>query len=519
MIPYRLLRFPSGALVLGLAVSLAALAISCRRSQVTDAHAKLEAAHAEVATELPRHAMTLWNATTELFLEHPTLLAGQATGNWAIHLTRLADFRPVTEGVLTVRFLASDREVASFMLDAPARAGIFLLDPVVAEPGSFRVELSLSSSNLASVHNLPAVTVFADAAAVPVEAEAETAGGIGFLKEQQWATAFSVAEVREEELARAVPAPGEVRARDGALAEVSAPVTGLARAEDNRGAPSVGERVRAGQVLVVLAPVSGEGGFARSRAELARLEREAARTRRLVDAGAVADRRLEEVERELAVARAELAALGVTPETGATEPGDFRYSVRAPISGVIAERAFVPGRRVEAGTSLFTVVDPSVVWLQVHLPPEEAGHLSAAGPLPFHLEGSDEHLVARRLVAVGSVLDPATRTVPALFEVENSSEALRIGQYVRLFVPIGSGQRGLTIPTRAILDESGQPVAFVQREGESFERRRLRLGASDGPDTLVLDGLRAGDRVVVDGAYQVRLASLSTTAFSGGHNH
>ena len=62
-------------------------------------------------------------------------------------------------------------------------------------------------------------------------------------------------------------------------------------------------------------------------------------------------------------------------------------------------------------------------------------------------------------------------------------------------------------------------MAYVQTGGETFVRRALTLGARDGTRTRVLAGLNLGERVVTEGAYQVRLASLSGGDFAGGHSH
>jgi membrane fusion protein, heavy metal efflux system len=63
------------------------------------------------------------------------------------------------------------------------------------------------------------------------------------------------------------------------------------------------------------------------------------------------------------------------------------------------------------------------------------------------------------------------------------------------------------------------PVVYVQTEGESFEKRNPRLGASDGVFTRVLSGIEAGERVVTEGAAFIRLASLATTEMGHGHVH
>jgi membrane fusion protein, heavy metal efflux system len=463
--------------------------------------------------EHPEVVVTQWNDSTELFLEYPHLVAGEATGNWAIHLTDMKTFKPITEGALAVRFLQGGREVRRFTLDAPARDGIYLLDPVIEQAGTYEVQLALSGPQATSLHVLPEVRVWADAGELP-HGEEEEDGGIAFLKEQQWVIPFAVEPAREQAVQRAVVAPGEIVARDGSLAQVSAPVSGIAAAVPNRAAPSVGEPVRAGQVLAVLNPTAGEGGYARSRGELERLEREAARAERLHAAGAIPERRLEEARHDLEIARAEMRAIG-----GGGADGDFRLRVTAPISGVIAQRSFVPGGRVEAGEPLFVVVDASTVWLRVQLPAATASALVREPTPTFTIEGIDRSFETGRLVSVGSVLDPQTRTVPAVVEAPNPGGMLRIGQFARATVPVGGTVTGVAIPNSAIVDDNGTPVAYVQTGGESFERRVLTLAERDATRTVVSAGIRPGEMVVTTGAYQVRLASLSGGDFAGGHSH
>jgi multidrug efflux pump subunit AcrA (membrane-fusion protein) len=85
---------------------------------------------------------------------------------------------------------------------------------------------------------------------------------------------------------------------------------------------------------------------------------------------------------------------------------------------------------------------------------------------------------------------------------------------------LGDPVAGLAVPSSAIRDEDGLFVAYVQIGGETFERRAVRIGPSDGEWTLVESGIRPGERVVTLGAYQVKLASLNTSELSDhGHVH
>lgn len=465
-----------------------------------------------VETEHPSVVVTQWNDSTELFLEYPQPVVNEALGNWAIHLSSMKDFKPVTSGTLTVTFLRGGSAAQSFTLEAPARDGIFLLDPVIENPGDYQVQLSLSSPQVTSTHEVP-VTVWTSAEEIPVEEEAESTAAISFLKEQQWKIDWAIEPAVEQPVARSVAAPAEIVPRDGALVQVSAPTSGIALAASNEGSPSAGQAVSSGQVLAVLAPTAGEGGYARARGELERLQRDVARDERLFAAGAIPERRLLDARQQLEIAQAEIAAMGGGADA------DFRLRVRAPISGVIAERSFVPGGRVEAGQPLFTVVNPSAVWLKIQMPAGSASSLTRESQAIFTVEGTSRTFTSGRLISVGSVVDPQTRTVSVTYEVDNAGGLIQVGQFARASVPIGGTVTGVAIPTDAILDDNGTPVAFVQVGGESFERRVLTLGENDGLRTAILDGIRPGEMVVTRGGYQVRLASLSPEGFSGGHAH
>ena len=462
--------------------------------------------------ELGAVVVTQWVDGTELFLEYPFLVAGQQTGNWAIHLTDRDDFQPIRSGTVTVRFTMDGAAAETFTVDAPLRDGIFLLDPVIQRAGTYVVELTLASAQVDSRHIVSDVLVHGTEEEALAYEPAEELAGVSFLKEQQWVIPFAVQPAAEHPVQSTILAPGEIVPPDGSLVRVSAPSDGIATAESNRGAPSVGDRVSRGQVLVVLSPTSQDRGFAQSRGRTERLRREVERDETLFEAGAIPASRLEEVRHDLEIAEAELAAMG-----GGTD-GSYQLTLLAPVAGVIAERTFVPGGRVEAGESLFTVVDPSRAWLRVQVPASTANNLSIGATALFTMDDSQDAFQSQ-LRSVGSVIDPTTRTVPVVFEVGPGQGRFTFGQFAQAAVPTGGLVTGIAIPNGAILDDNGTPVAYVQSGGETFDRRILTAGATDGGLTHIAAGLRPGDMVVTVGAYQVRLASLSGDEFAGGHVH
>ena len=461
-------------------------------------------------------AVTLWTDSTELFMEHPALIVG-APEKFAVHLTDLTDFAPLRSGRITLRFVPRDggAPVVSTQ-EEPRVPGIYGPAPAFAEAGLYDLTLTVESPQAHDEIEVPGLRVYPGVEAAPSE-EGGDPGGISFLKEQQWkAPGFATTAAAIGRVTGTFEATGQIVPAGGRIARLSAPVPGTIDAAGVAGAPIPGQRVTRGQVLAVLTPALGEGGsaYAEARAALRVAEDEYARAKRLLAVEAVPERRFHEAEIRLAAAREALAAFD-----GGAGRADGKVVIRAPLTGVVASRTLVPGSRVEAGRELFTVVDPSMVWLEARVPAAEAARVSPGGSATFRVTGSPATYATRRTLSVGSVIDSMSRTVPVMYEVRNADGSLKIGMNVQVAVSTGHEIEGVVIPSSGVLDEDGRPIAYVQVEGERFERRELVIGGQDASRTLVHSGLEAGERVVTGAAYQVRLASLSTSVPAHGHEH
>ncbi len=468
------------------------------------------------AAELPGSSVTLWTDSTELFMEHPALLPGRP-GKFAVHLTDLTDFAPLTSGRMVLRFEpAGGGEGFSVVQEAPSRPGIYGPSPEFPRAGVWNLTIEVESPQARDRIVVPGLRVHATEADVPAEDDA--GGGIAFLKEQQWKTpGFRTEFARDGMVQESFEATGTVVPAAGRLAEVAAPIAGLVEAAGVTDAPVPGQRVAAGQVLLVLTPSLGEAGstYAEARGELREAEAEHARAERLYAVEAIPERRLREAASRLQVAREALAGL----TGGGTPRSDGRLAVRSPIAGVVTSRSVSAGSRVAAGDRLFTVVDAGTVWVQANVPAAEAARIGAASGASFQLEGSPRIFEAPRTIAVGSVLDSLSRTVPVIYQAANPDGAIKIGANARVAIRTGRRAAGVVIPASAVLDEDGRSIVYVQLDGESFEKRVVTIGGREGERTLVVGGLTAGDRAVTGAAYQVRLASLSTSAPAHGHEH
>ena len=101
----------------------------------------------------------------------------------------------------------------------------------------------------------------------------------------------------------------------------------------------------------------------------------------------------------------------------------------------------------------------------------------------------------------------------------NPGGRIKLGAVLSVDIVTRQSSRGPVLPASAVIDEDGKPVVYIQVEGESFERRAVRLGTREGDRLRVLEGVRAGERVAAEGAYLIRLAAASSRVPEHGHAH
>ncbi|MGH7493649.1 MAG: efflux RND transporter periplasmic adaptor subunit [bacterium] len=471
-------------------------------------------------------SITLWTEKAELFMEYPALIIGQEAA-FAVHLSDLKDFKPVTSGTLICVFKNAAGGEFTVVAESPSYPGIFR--PVVkfSAAGVYDMELRLEGQQVAENMHVPNVRVFADEAAVPHEEESTTSAElITFLKEQQWKIDFRTEPAQKRKLSGSVKAVGEILPKAQWHAEVPALVNGVILADQNANLPSVGAWVQKGAVLAVISPPANtEAGLNNVRNEYLLAKAEFERAQRLFEKQAISQKRLEEAKLRFEAKQAGYDVIAQQVDFGENSGNDTpHFHLKAPIAGVIAEIHFHLGETVETGKTLFTISNPKRVWLKANIPLTLLARVQAAIGASFKVEGYEQEFrvdqLNGKLISVGSIVDEESRTVPAIFELDNPENKLKIGMFAEVAVQTSAVEETLAIPTSAIFDDNGTRVAYVQVGGEAFAERNLQTGISDRGFTQILNGIAEGERVVTVGGYQVRLASLSTSVPVGhGHEH
>ncbi|MGH9628987.1 MAG: hypothetical protein ACRD7E_11735, partial [Bryobacteraceae bacterium] len=170
-------------------------------------------------------SFTNWTTKTELFMEYPPLVAGQ-TSRFAVHLTRLDNFKPIAKGRVEVRLSAEGGTSHVFSTDAPSRPGIFGVDAKAPAAGDYRIAVHLNGDGINDIHELGEIASSPTKAAATHEHGPETQETIAFLKEQQWTLDFGTEIVEDRQLKSSLRVPAEVIPRSGGEAEVTVPFDG-----------------------------------------------------------------------------------------------------------------------------------------------------------------------------------------------------------------------------------------------------------------------------------------------------
>lgn len=278
----------------------------------------------------------------------------------------------------------------------------------------------------------------------------------------------------------------------------------------------IGDEVKAGAKLVTLSSVE----VANAQAELRIAEEEWRRVSAL-GREAVSGRRIKEAKVALDRARATARAYGVSGTADGRSNGEF--TLDAPHAGRLTEDEFVVGQRIEPGKTLFRLVDESTVWVDAKLPSESASHVRAGTPAVIVSGGQR---IAGTVMRSAHRTSETTRNATVRVEVPNPDDHLHSGDYVDVYFettsssdPTSRTASRLAVPTSALVQIEGETVVFRRNAKDSaLLPVPVRTGEVIGDHTVIKEGLRSGDVVVVGGAFTVKSQMLKAQ-LGEGHGH
>lgn len=175
--------------------------------------------------------------------------------------------------------------------------------------------------------------------------------------------------------------------------------------------------------------------------------------------------------------------------------------IRSPIDGVVASRAVFPGDVAPAGVPLLVVMNISKVIVRLHVPENEAAQLHIGDPATLHVPGIDT-IFPSKITVISPALDPNSTTLEVWVQADNSARELKPGTAVRASISVRTIPDALAVPAQAILTNSNgaTTVMVVDSEGRATSRR-VKTGTRQGGWVQIVRGLKAGNPVIVEGAY------------------
>lgn len=291
----------------------------------------------------------------------------------------------------------------------------------------------------------------------------------------------------------------EIGASYAGTATLSAPGEAMVTAKTSGVALRVlaeeGDPVKRGQALAKLDSDRAGLEVKRSRAMLAKLEAEYARSRELLDRKLIAADTAEKQRYDIATQRAalELAQLELSHTT-----------VVAPIGGVVAQRMIKAGNLVNSSEPLFRIVDTTKLEAVLNVPEREISQMKAGLPVTLMADALPGQDFAGVIDRVAPVVDAASGTFRVTARFDGSDGRLKPGMFGRLLVVHDQRANALTIPRGALLGEAdGEPAVFVVDAGVA-KRTPVETGHLSGEFVEVTAGLSAGERVVTAGKVAIR---------------
>jgi cobalt-zinc-cadmium efflux system membrane fusion protein len=317
---------------------------------------------------------------------------------------------------------------------------------------------------------------------------------------------------------------GELQPDQDAYAEVGTPVDGRV----SRLMAGPGDLVAAGAALVEIESVTlgrarAAEVSARAKAELSRQVVE--RKRKLTAENLAPGRELDEAEADAKAAEAEWRAartsLRAFGTSAAGEAAGARFVLRAPIAGTVLERRAARGQVVDPEATLFRIADLRSLWLTVQAFERDALRLKVGVPARVTFPALPGRTFEGKVVLVGSQVDVASRTIPVRVTVSNGGGPLRPGMSGSAVLPVGGSTAALVaVPTAAVQRLDRDWVVFLPRaERHTFEIRQVGRGRDLGDQVEILSHLRAGETVVVDGAFLLKAQAEKARGMGEQHEH
>ncbi len=267
----------------------------------------------------------------------------------------------------------------------------------------------------------------------------------------------------------------------------------------------IGDDVRRGTSIASIDRRTLAQQVAEAEAFHRRASEEAKRAETLFAKRSITRQALTEAQTGIEIAAARLASARLALE---------KSTVRAPWNGRVAQRWAEVGDYLQPGQPVVELVADRTLEVRAPLAAPDAPLVEVGRPVELAVEGFSDEVFRGEITRVGATLDTTSRTLEVEAEIDNRDGRLKAGMYGQIRFPRRTHDGALLVPLPALIDVETGKILYVV-DGSTVRRVEPELGAILGEEVIVRSGLRAGDRVVVEGQYRVNEGMEVSTELRG----
>ena len=321
-------------------------------------------------------------------------------------------------------------------------------------------------------------------------------------------------EIEPKSFRQVIKTSGEVLTAQGSESMVVANVAGVVSFQR---ALTEGMQVGKGNTLLTISASQLQDGDPAQRArisyETAKSEYE--RAERLVKNQIVSQKEYLAIKEKYENARLSYEALAKNQTKGGV-------AVTAPMGGYIKNLLVKEGDYVAVGQPLATVTQSNRLFLRADVSERYYKYLngivSANFQTPYDSQVYQLEALNGKLLSVGKSAGSSSYYVPVTFSFDNKGDIIP-GSFVEVYLLSQQQENSLVLPVEALTEEQGLYFVYIQKCEESYKKQEVKIGASNGKEVQILSGVTPGDKVVVKGAYHVKLASAGNALPVHSHEH
>ena len=311
-----------------------------------------------------------------------------------------------------------------------------------------------------------------------------------------------------------IKASGEVQSAQGNESTIVANVSGIVSFQRS---VTEGMQVGKGTALMSISASKLQDGDPAERARIAYESAKADydRASRLVESQIVSQKEFNAIKEKYENAKLAYEAIAKNQ----TKKG---VSVESPMGGYIKSLLVKEGDYVSVGQPLATVTQNNRLFLRADVSERYYKYLngitSANFKTPYDNQVYELEALNGKLLSYGKSAGADSFYVPVTFSFDNKGDIIP-GSFVEIYLLSKQMEDAIVLPVEALTEEQGLYFIYIQNCEESYKKQEVKLGASNGKEVQILSGVHPGDKVVVKGAYHVKLASASNALPAHSHEH